>query len=68
MFSNTVKNDDIYFKCTIFCTHKIMQTTDSIHFFKIIGMLKPENIKLIKKLHMGYSRNRLERSHFDFQN
>ena len=46
---------------------RLCKTTDSIHLFKIIGMLKAENIKLKQKLFMGYIGYRLERSHCDFQ-
>ena len=44
----------------------LCKTASNIHLFKITGMLKAKNIKL-KKLSMGYIRNRLERSHGDFQ-
>ena len=46
---------------------KLCKTAGSIHLFKITGMLKAENVKLNKKLHMGHTRDRLERSHSDFQ-
>ena len=38
----------------------------SIHLFKIIGMLKAENIKLIKN-YLWNTLGRLEGSHGDFQ-
>ena len=40
---------------------KLCKTAGSIHLFKIMGMLKPENIKIKKKLYLGYFGNRLER-------
>ena len=46
---------------------KLCKTAGSIHLFKIKGMLKPEDIKLNKKLPMGYNGDRLERSQSDFQ-
>ena len=46
---------------------KLCKTAGSIHLFKIRGMLKPENIKLNKKIFMGYNGNKLEISHRDFQ-
>ena len=46
---------------------KLCKTAGSRQLFKITGMLKVENIKLNKKLHMGHIINRLERSHCDFQ-
>ena len=42
------ENYDIHFRCTILSTHKLCKTEGSIHLFKIIGMLKSENIKLNK--------------------
>ena len=46
---------------------KLCKTAGSIHLFKIKGTLKSENIKLNKKLPMGHTRDRLERSDSDFQ-
>ena len=46
---------------------KLCKTAGSIHLLKTIGMLKAENIKLIRNLFMGYIRDRLERSYSDFQ-
>ena len=46
MFSNTVQimifTSDVQYSVPI----KLCKTAGSIHLFKIIGMLKPENIKL----------------------
>ena len=51
MFSNAVKImisiSDIQYYILI----KLCKTAGSIHLFKIIGTLKPENIKLNKILH-----------------
>ena len=47
-FSNAVKNYDIYFRCTKLYIITLCKTAGSIHLFKIIGMLKAENIKLNK--------------------
>ena len=46
---------------------KVYKTAGRIHLFKITGTLRAENIKLNKELHMGHIRNKLERSHSDFQ-
>ena len=46
---------------------KLCKTAGSIHLFKFTDTLKAKNIKLKKKLHMGHARDRLERSHSDFQ-
>ena len=39
---------------------KLCKTSGSLHLFKIKSMLKPEDIKLNKKLFMGHIRNKLE--------
>ena len=62
MFSNAVKimifiSDVQYYVPIILC-----KTAGSIHLFKPMGMLNPENIKF----NWGYSRNRLEGSQCDF--
>ena len=51
----------------IYVPIKLCKTAGSIHLFKIKDTLKPENIKLNKKLFMGHNGVRLERSHSDFQ-
>ena len=46
---------------------KLCKTAGSSHLFKIIGMLKVDNIKLInQEIFIGYIRDRWERSHSDF--
>ena len=45
---------------------KLCKTAGSIHLFKIKGTLNTRSIKLNKKLLMGHTRDRLERSHSDF--
>ena len=46
---------------------KLCKTAGSIHLFKIIGMLKPENIKVNRNYIWDTLENRLERSQCDFQ-
>ena len=46
MFSNAVKIMIFISDVQYFVPRKLCKTTGSIHLFKIIGMLKPENIKL----------------------
>ena len=65
-FSNAVKIMVFVSDVQNYITIKLCKTEGSIHLFKITGMLKAENIKLNKELHMGHVRNRLERSHNDF--
>ena len=48
MFSNTVKIMIFISDVQYYVPIKIFKTTGSIHLFKIMGMLKPENIKLNK--------------------
>ena len=48
MFSNTVKIMIFILDVQYYVPIKLCKTTGSIHLFKIIGMLKPENIKLNK--------------------
>ena len=67
MFSNAVKIMIFISDVKYYIPMKLCKTAGSIYSFIIIGTLKPENIKLNKSLHMGHSRNRLERSHCDFQ-
>ena len=66
MFSNTVKIMIFISDVQYYEPIKLCKTAGSIHLFKIIGMLKPENIKFKLKLYLGCSRNRLERSQCDF--
>ena len=42
------ENYDIHFRCTKYVPIKLCKTADSIHLFKITGMLQPENINLNK--------------------
>ena len=46
MFSNAVKIMVFISDVQYYVPIKLCKTTGSIHLFKIIGMLKPENIKL----------------------
>ena len=46
MFSNTVKIMIFISVVQYYVPKKLCKTTGSIHLFKIIGRLKPENIKL----------------------
>ena len=46
MFSNAVKIMIFISDVQYYIPIKLCKTTGSIHLFKIIGMLKPENIKL----------------------
>ena len=46
MFSNTVKIMIFISDVQYYIPIKLCKTTGNIHLFKIIGMLKPENIKL----------------------
>ena len=46
MSSNTVKTMIFISDVQYYVPIKLCKTTGSIHLFKIIGMLKPENIKL----------------------
>ena len=46
MFSNAVKIIIFISDVQYYVPIKLCKTTGSIHLFKIIGMLKPENIKL----------------------
>ena len=48
MFSNAVKIIIFISGVRNYVPIKLCKTTGSIHFFKITGMLKPENIKLNK--------------------
>ena len=66
-FSNAVKIMIFISDVQHYIPVKLCKTVCNIHLFQITGTIKPENIKLNKKLHMGHSRNRLERSHCDFQ-
>ena len=66
-FSNAVKIMIFISDVQNYIPIKLCKTAGSIHLFKITGMLKAENIKLNKNFSMGYIRNRLERSHCDFQ-
>ena len=48
MFSNAVKIMIFISDVQYYVPIKLCKTAGSIHFFKIMGMLKPENIKLNK--------------------
>ena len=50
MFSNAVKIMIFISDVQYYVPIKLCKTAGSIHLFKIMGMLKPENIKLSKKL------------------
>ena len=65
MFSNAVKIMIFISDVQYYVSIKLCKPARSIHLFKIMGMLKPENIKLNKKVYLGYLRNRLERSQCD---
>ena len=65
-FSNTVRIMLFISDVQNYIPIKLCRAAGSIHLFKIIGMLKAENYIAKQKLHMGYIRNRLERSHSDF--
>ena len=41
---------------------KLCKTAGSIHLFQIYGQLTPDQIIIRKKVFVGYSRDRLERS------
>ena len=45
---------------------ELCKATLSTHLFKIIGMLKAQNMKLYKTLLMGHIGDRLEGSHSNF--
>ena len=66
MFSNAVKIMIFISDVQYYVLIKLCKIAKSIHLFKIIGMLKPKNIKLNQNCVWGYSRNRLERSQCDF--
>ena len=66
VFSNAVKIMIFILDVQYYVPIKLCKTTGSIHLFKIIGMLKPENIKFKLKLYLGHSRNRLEGNQCDF--
>ena len=46
MFSNAVKIMIFISDAQYYAPNNLCKTAGSIHFFKVIGMLKPENIKL----------------------
>ena len=66
-FSNVVKIMMFISDVQNYVPIKLCKTAGNIHLFKIKGTLKPENIKLNKKMFMGQHGDRLERSHGDFQ-
>ena len=66
-FSNAVKIMIFISNVQNYIPIKLCKTAGSIHLFKITGTLKAKNIKLNQKLSVGYIRNRLERSHCNFQ-
>ena len=57
-FSNAVKIMIFISDVQNYIPVKLCKTAGSIHLFKISGMLKAENIKLNKKLSMGYTGNK----------
>ena len=70
LFSNAVKlmpfiSDIQYYVPIKLC--KTEESTESIHLFKITGILVPENVKLKTKLYLGYSRHRLEEGQHDIK-
>ena len=66
MFSNTVKIIIFISDVQHYVPIKLCKTAGSIHLFKIIGTLKPKNIKLNQNYIWDTLRNRLERSQSDF--
>ena len=66
-FSNVVKITLFISDVQNYVSIKLCKTAGTIHLFKVIGMLKAENIKLNKKLFMGHTGDRLEGSHSDCQ-
>ena len=62
MFSNAVKIMIFISDVQYYVPIKLCKTIGSTHLFKIIGMLKPENMEIKLKLYLGYSRNKLEKT------
>ena len=66
MFCNAVKIMIFISDVQYYVPIKLCKTTRSIHLFKIIGTLKPENIKLNQNYIWDTLEIRLERSQCDF--
>ena len=64
-YSNTIKVLIFILNIKSYIPIKLCKNTGSIHLFKLMGSLQREDVRLHKKLGMGYIRNRLEKHYSD---